>query len=104
MGAAEGTVRAIAAISITTRKVADLIVFDRDLSDLAPHEIFKAEMFVTMLNGRVTHDPAVLPCALRSRDVISMGAVGGEIRMRHCSFYCSDCVQPRVATTSLASA
>ncbi len=41
--------------SIQVGKRADLIVFDKNLFDLAPHEISSAEAEMTMMNGRFTH-------------------------------------------------
>ena len=41
--------------SIEVGKRADLIVLDKNLVDLAPHEIASAKVDMTMMNGRFTH-------------------------------------------------
>ena len=42
--------------SLEVGKLADLIVLDMNVFDALPHEIHKARVLLTMMNGRVTHD------------------------------------------------
>ncbi|WP_167857728.1 amidohydrolase [Mycobacterium sp. DL99] len=42
--------------SITVGKLADLVVLDKDLTAIPPHEIHQAEVKLTMMNGVVRHE------------------------------------------------
>ena len=44
--------------ALTTAKVsiADLIVLDRNIFDIDPHDIHRAQVQLTMMNGRVMHE------------------------------------------------
>lgn len=41
--------------SIRTGKLADLVVLEKNLFDVAPHDIGKVDVQLTMMNGRITH-------------------------------------------------
>lgn len=41
--------------SIEVGKLADLVVLDKNLFDVAPHEIYKAKVAMTVMNGQVRH-------------------------------------------------
>lgn len=41
--------------SIKVGKLADLIVLEKNLFDVGPHEIGKLNVQLTMMNGRITH-------------------------------------------------
>lgn len=40
--------------SLTVGKYADLVVLERDLNEIDPHEIMNVPVLLTMLNGRAT--------------------------------------------------
>ena len=42
--------------SLQAGKLADLIVLDRNIFDIDPHDIHRAEVQLTMMNGRVVHE------------------------------------------------
>ena len=42
--------------SLEAGKLADLIVLDRNIFDIDPHDIHRAEVQLTMMNGRVVHE------------------------------------------------
>jgi predicted amidohydrolase YtcJ len=41
--------------SIEAGKLADLIVLERNLFDIPPHEIHRTKVLLTMLGGKVVH-------------------------------------------------
>jgi predicted amidohydrolase YtcJ len=43
--------------SIEVGKLADLVVLERNLFEVAPHDIHKTKVLMTLMNGQVTHDP-----------------------------------------------
>jgi predicted amidohydrolase YtcJ len=42
--------------SIETGKLADLVVLERNLFDVASHDIHKTKVLMTVMNGKVTHE------------------------------------------------
>ncbi|MGW4098627.1 amidohydrolase [Mycobacterium sp. NPDC004974] len=56
MGPAYQLRREIDLGSITVGKLADLVVLDKDLTAIPPHEIHQAEVKLTMMNGVVRHE------------------------------------------------
>jgi predicted amidohydrolase YtcJ len=42
--------------SIEVEKLADLIVLDRNLFETKPHEVHRAKVMLTMMNGKVRHE------------------------------------------------
>ena len=42
--------------SVEVRKLADLVVLERNLFEVAPQDIHKTKVLMTVMNGKVTHD------------------------------------------------
>ena len=45
--------------SIEVGKLADLVVLEKNLFEVAPYEVHRTKVLMTVMNGNVTHDQRV---------------------------------------------
>ncbi|HMK88405.1 MAG TPA: amidohydrolase [Methylocystis sp.] len=53
--------------SIKTGKLADLVVLEQNLFDVPPHDIGKARVQLTMMDGRITHRDGLSPTTMKAK-------------------------------------
>ena len=91
--------------SLTVGKKADLIVMDRDLFELAPQDIAKAEVLLTLLNGRITHDSGLFANSQAAKEIEVCGRAADEdVPLRRWGCYCLDCLPSRAFSSLTDSA